>query len=42
VPVEGVVEVKKNSKRVGGEVGDASLYSGFPKIEHFRKLVKRG
>jgi hypothetical protein len=42
VSVEDVVRVKTNSNSVGVEVGDAYLYSGLPKIEHFRKLVKRG
>jgi hypothetical protein len=41
VSVEDVVGMKKNSNSVGEEVGDAYLYGGFPKIEHFRKLVKR-
>lgn len=40
--VEDVVGIKKNSNSVGEKVADAYLYSGFPKIEHFRKLVKRG
>lgn len=42
VPVGDVGGVKKNSSSVGEEVGDAYLYTGFPKIKHFRKLVKRG
>lgn len=42
MPVEDVVGVKKNSKSAGEEVAGAYLCSGFPKVEHFGKLVKRG
>jgi hypothetical protein len=40
--LEDVVAVKINCDSARVELAHAYLYGGFPKIENFRKLVKRG